>query len=148
MDNETASAPNQLMSRPSRRFQKEMTTDQIHFFTSILKTETRSLGVPVAWEKNKNGRDAAAHRSRLQSSRLMSFWCALPVASRSRVSGLAAVAQQLPSFTQEAGGAETVAIKTLLLLLSSLKWRVNPVALSQHGEGEQGEEEEKRTQAG
>lgn len=70
----------------------------------------------------------------------------LPVTSRSRVSRLAAVAQQLPLFTQEAGGAETVAIKALLLL-SSLKWGVNPVALSQHREGQQGQEE-KRTQAG
>lgn len=67
----------------------------------------------------------------------------LPVTSRSHVSGLAAVAQQLPLFTQEAGGTETVSIKTLLLLSS---WGVNPVALSQHREGKQ--EEEKRTQAG
>lgn len=78
----------------------------------------------------------------------MSFLWALPVASRSRVSELAAVAQQLPFFPQEAGRAETVAIKTLFLLLLSSKWRVNTVALSQHGEGEQGEQEEKKTQAG
>lgn len=67
----------------------------------------------------------------------------LPVTPGSCVSRLAAIAQQLPLFTQEAGGAETVSIKTLLLLLlSSLKWWVNPVALSQHRKGQQGQEEE------
>lgn len=99
-----------------------------------------------ACQDKKKWRDVAAGWSCFQSSSLMSFLCMLPVTSWSHVSGLAAIAQQFPLFTQEAGGAETVSIKTLLL--SSLKWWVNPIALSQHREGQQGQEEEKRTQAG
>ena len=67
--------------------------------------------------------------------------CVLPVASWSCVSRLTLVAQQLPFFTQVASGAEAVA-ETTLLLLFLLKLLMDPVALSQRGEGDEGEEEE------
>lgn len=70
-----------------------------------------------------------------------------PVTSWSRVSRLALVAQQLPLFTQVAGGAETIVVAKSMLLLFLLKLLMDSVALSQRGEREEEEEEEERTEA-